>query len=702
MKIPMIYQMENSECGLACCAMILNYFKYEISLNELREIYPSSRSGYSLLSISKVLGDFNISSHAFKASVRDLKPLSFPLICFWESSHFIILEKISKNKFYILDPAKGRQRMSISEFERHYSNIILTFKKLDSFMSRKDNKKSPVLKYFFKYRNKLGILFFVTALLYVIQSLVPIANRYIIDTNFKDDSYSSRMLFTILFIFTVSFSLMYLLRQIYVASLKYIMDKEISYDFMKHLIYLPYSFYEKRTLGDILFRANSIVYIREILSNNFIAAILDLLMIVVYAVVLFSFSKYMVIFLISLSLALSIVMYPIIKISKNLIDKNIKEKVNVQNITSEVISKNSDIKLTGEEEFWINKWDNFNTKQLIIGRKLDIHLSIVSSITNVLQIILPVLTLIVGVNIKTFEQLTLGQIVAISTVSPYFISPIISLSDNYIQLMLLKGYFLRIEDVFNTKSELIPERVSQDIKFDKKIELKDIWYKYGLFDDYVLKGINVTIKKGETVAIVGESGSGKSTLAKILLGLLEPNIGSIEVDGVEKEEIGQTLYRKIFGAVLQNSTLSYGTLRENLTFGHFVSDEELMTNLNSIGLSNVVKSLPLGLETIIAEEGNNFSGGQQQMILLARCLLSKPSVVVLDEATSSLDNLSQQITTSYLSEIGTTKILIAHRLDTIKSADKILVMHNGEIVKIGTHRELLELGGIYKQLYSNN
>ncbi|HGR6919331.1 TPA: ABC transporter transmembrane domain-containing protein, partial [Streptococcus pneumoniae] len=157
--------------------------------------------------------------------------------------------------------------------------------------------------------------------------------------------------------------------------------------------------------------------------------------------------------------------------SKNLIDKNIKEKVNVQNITSEVISKNSDIKLTGEEEFWINKWDNFNTKQLIIGRKLDIHLSIVSSITNVLQIILPVLTLIVGVNIKTFEQLTLGQIVAISTVSPYFISPIISLSDNYIQLMLLKGYFLRIEDVFNTKSELIPERVSQDIKFDKKIEL---------------------------------------------------------------------------------------------------------------------------------------------------------------------------------------------------------------------------------------
>ncbi|WP_275655611.1 ABC transporter transmembrane domain-containing protein, partial [Streptococcus pneumoniae] len=114
------------------------------------------------------------------------------------------------------------------------------------------------------------MLFFVTALLYVIQSLVPIANRYIIDTNFKDDSYSSRMLFTILFIFTVSFSLMYLLRQIYVASLKYIMDKEISYDFMKHLIYLPYSFYEKRTLGDILFRANSIVYIREILSNNFI------------------------------------------------------------------------------------------------------------------------------------------------------------------------------------------------------------------------------------------------------------------------------------------------------------------------------------------------------------------------------------------------------------------------------------------------
>nr|WGD68931.1 peptidase domain-containing ABC transporter [Bacillus subtilis] len=700
-KTPFIQQMEHSECGLACCAMILNFHNYEINLNELRELYPAPRGGYSLLNMFEILRDFNLDSNAFSVGIAELKEFSYPLICHWENTHFVILEKVKKNNYFIVDPAKGRARLSEKEFSDSFTGFILIATPSNKFNTRILKTESVLKKYLAKYKKSLLYLILITVIVQFLMATIPLLNKWIVDNiNFNEIHILSFICLTsILFISILFFNI---LRQIYIAILQFKIDKSIVNDFMSHLIRLPHSFYESRTTGDLIFRANSNVHIREILTTNFVTMIMDILLIVTYSIVLLNFSIIISMYLILISLFIAFILFVNSRYIKRLVDRNIREQVKVGSITNEIIRNNLDIKVMGLEDIWTKKWTDSNVLQLKTNKQLNIRASTLNSLTTVLQIITPISVLLIGSYSVITNEMTMGELVATSTLSSAFISPIVSISNNYTQFLMLKGYFARIEDVFKTKKENNNiENDHKGIRFNEEIKLTNVYYRYSVFDDYVVKNINLSIKKGETVALVVPSGSGKSTIAKLLLGLKVIEDGSIKIDNKDIRNINISSYRKIVGAVMQDSSLFHGTIRENISIGTEVDMDRIIEVTKKTCIYPDIISSPLSFETILGEEGNNFSGGQKQRLLLSRALINNPQILILDEATSHLDNTIEREIMTHINNLEITKIIIAHRLETIVNADKICVINEGEIKEIGTHRELWNRKGIYYELYKS-
>ena len=442
------------------------------------------------------------------------------------------------------------------------------------------------------------------------------------------------------------------------------------------------------------------MHIREILSKNFISMIVDLFTILTFSVILMKFSPVISIFLFSMSLLMGGIIYASSKYLRQLVDNNIRQQVSVEGASNEIVRQNLDIKLLGIEENWSKKWNKLNLKQLKTNKKLNIFAGILESFTSSIKLIVPIFVLLLGFKLYLNNSITIGELVASSTIATTFVTPIVSLSNNYTSFLMLRGYIDRIEDVFLTKKE--SDKVSgkkKYISFNKSITINNLYYKYSPFDDYVLKNINMLIPKNKTIAIVGKSGSGKSTLAKIILGLLSPDSGSVKIDDENIKNFSINKYRKTFGSVLQNSSLFQDTIKENLTLGENISERRLIDIAKLTAIDSLIFAQPLGFNTIISENGNNFSGGQKQRFLLARALINYPKILVFDEATSNLDNQTESLITEYVNNLNVTKIIIAHRLSTIVDADIIYVIDNGEIKETGTHNDLIKRQGIYSTLY---
>ncbi|MGR5978800.1 peptidase domain-containing ABC transporter [Bacillus cereus] len=273
------------------------------------------------------------------------------------------------------------------------------------------------------------------------------------------------------------------------------------------------------------------------------------------------------------------------------------------------------------------------------------------------------------------------------------------MGNTYSQLLLLGAYVQRLQDVMESESESTNGYKINNIQGE--IEFKDVSFKYDCFGSEVLSKVNLKIKAGEKVAIVGQSGSGKSSLAKLLLGLYSPTNGQIYIDGRLLEELNLHAVRNQMGAVLQEARLTHGSVIENIQIlDNQIFLEKVVSAAQLADIHEEILKLPMGYYTIVSEGGSNFSGGQKQRLLLARALANEPKILILDEATSALDNLSESRVQQNLRTLNCTQIIIAHRLSTVRDADRIIVLKDGEIQEIGNHEELLKREGFYHQLYT--
>lgn len=700
-KVPFIQQMEYSECGLACLVMLLNYYHHRTDLNELREEYPAPRGGYSLFNLMEVAKSKQLETEAFRADITHLSQIHLPAILHWEGKHFIILEKINKHSYTIVDPAQGRQRIPATQFAERYTGYVLTMKPSATFEEKKATSSNLLFNYLKKYKWMLLNVLLFTVVLQGVMVTVPLFTKWFMDqvVSTKDSSFLGQTGWLLLLMLT-TFIVINGMRSIMIAFVQTKLDRSIMKDFMDTLLHLPFPFFDNRSNGDILFRANSNYYIREILSTTLITLFIDLLLLVTYTIMMLNFSVQLSLVLVGTSLILGLALFLNAKLVKKMVENNIRDKIKVQSTVTEMVYNTLDIKVLGIEERLLNKWKGKYEGQLRSTQKLNIWESIIQTFTSAIQIILPLLILWLGAFMVLRGEITMGTLLAFSSIAGSFISPVISISNNYTELVSLKSYFSRIQDVLNTKKEqesldklIVPKHLRG------KIEFRNVSFKYNRFNEEVIKNISFTIQPGESVAIVGHSGSGKSTIAKLLLGLNKPTSGQILIDDIPIELYNLGKLRALIGTVLQEAQLFNGTIKENIQMSADGNEEDVIEAAKKAYIYNDIISTPLGFNTIVTESGANFSGGQRQRLLLARALMSTPKVLILDEATSSLDNISELYIKKSINKQACTKLIIAHRLDTIKDADKILLLHDGEIIEEGDHSSLIHQQGYYYNLY---
>ena len=689
---------EHSECGLACVAMMIDYYGEDVTLAQLREKYGVPMGGYSISQMVQVLEDYHIQAKAIKTdNIAELQRLKIPFIAYWNKNHFVVVEKIKQNEVKIIDPAQGKRKVSIEEFTKSFSSALIYI------TSEKKHKKKNVDKTLInivkKSKREIALSLAMSFILQLIALYIPVYIKRLID-NYQTNSNYAKLLLVMLgiILFYYSFSL---IKMRIITSFQNSFDRDLSSITIGHLLKLPYKFFVNRGKGEIIFTINCNQYIRAILSNQMLSLFLDIIFLVLYFLLMFSYSVELSI--ITIVLGVTLVMVSVIN-SKIIIKKNETQLTNitdVQNITGEIVNNIETLKAIGAEDEYYEKWSQSFEKQLkmeIEKAKID---SALGNIPVAIQAVYTLIIFVVGVIIKAKSNLSLGTIVAFNTIGVSFLGPMLSLANSYLQLSAVKIYINQLIDVIHSKPENEEKNSRLTVLENGKIEVKNLHYKYDYFSKEVLRNINITVKDKEKVAIVGKSGSGKSTFLMLLAGMFVSSSGEICVGNqqISKEEVNKNNYRKQLGIVLQKSMLFNGTVKENIEMGRKVKEGEFERAVYNADLTELIESFSAKENTIISEDGSNISGGQKQRLCIARAILKQPKVILLDEPTSSLDNVSERRIMEHLFQMQSTVIVVAHRLSNIERFDKIIVLKDGEVEATGTHDELLKTSQCYRELY---
>lgn len=495
------------------------------------------------------------------------------------------------------------------------------------------------------------------------------------------------------------------LRGFLIVKLEQNIDIPIMLGYYNHALILPMKFYSMRDTGEIISRFNDASSIRDIVSEASLTIMMDTIMAVVGAVVLFNSNRLLFLISVVMLFLYGIIVFvynkPIKKINRKIMEMN--SKVTSQFI--ETVNGIETIKAFNKEENEKEKTDKMYRKflkKVFNGGVLSLSQQ---TITMFVAIVGELVILWVGAMYVIKGELTIGELITFNALLGYFIEPIKNLINLQPQIQTAIVAADRLGEILDISPEYenndMCTAYDSEIKFDNLI-ISNLNFRYGT-RDLVLKDINLEINHGEKIAFVGESGSGKTTLAKLLVRLYEQEKGNIKLDSVDIRDFPISQIRNNFSYISQNAFLFSGTIKENLLFGNSdASDNDILRVCKICELEEYINSLPLKYNTRIEENGKNLSGGQKQRLAIARALLKNPKILIMDEATSNLDYITEKTIENTINKFSKnmTTIIIAHRLSTIKDCDKIFVFKDGQIVETGNHSDLLKQRGYYYQLWN--
>lgn len=465
----------------------------------------------------------------------------------------------------------------------------------------------------------------------------------------------------------------------------------------------PIHFFNNRGTGDIVHRYTGAVVVREMVSSKIIAIWLDVGMIFLYSIYMMTISAKYLIIMLTLAIIMAVFSILGIKKSRELLTKEVVEEASATAYFNEIVHAINIVKMKGNEDYIFNVWDDLFARQMHSMKNKGNYMATMMSIISSIQFIAPLILFALSVQDALNNDLTIGMVFSIYIVGQGFFAPINSVIGIINETIYALSYYKRIAEVYDIKSEENLDNGIKNHKIHGNIDIKNIYYKYNMHGKLVLNNISLSIKKGEFIGIVGETASGKSTLAMILMGLEKVTEGKIFYDGIEINDINKRVLRKQIGVVSQNSYFFKQSIKENLIFGNNdISMAEIELACKRAAIWDEIRAMPMQLETILSEEALNISGGQRQRLALARAIINRPEVLIVDEGTSALDNITEQVVQKSLKSMECTRVVIAHRLGTIIDADKIVVMKNGEIQGVGNHKELMEHNSYYKKLYKKN
>lgn len=705
-RYPFIAQQSTSDCGITCLAMIAQYWGKRFSLNMLRTLAGVGRSGVSLKGLGKAAEDLGFLARPVRSSFNRLAEQTTPWIAHWQGDHYVVVYRIKRNRVILADPAFGRRSLRIPEFQASWTGYALLLTPTGQLQAIPSAK--PSLGRFWgavwPYRSMLWAIILASVLLQILGLVAPLFTQIILDQVVVHKSMTALNVFIMgLLLFGIWRVALVCIRQYFVDYFSNQVDLTLISGFISHALNLPLQFFATRHVGDIVTRVQENHKIQLFLTRQAFAAWLDAIMAVVYVGLMLHYNWHLTGLVLSLLppiIAITVIASPFLRrVSRQIFHESAQQN----SALVEMLTGITTVKMSAAERDLRWQWEDHLTNQFnaqFRGQKLANGLQAISELINTLG---STALLWYGATLVIQDQLSIGQLVAFNMMIGNVVGPVLALVGFWDELQEVMVSVERLDDVFSAQPEESADHLLLTLpRIRGEVCFENVTFRYHPDDDRnILQNISFQVRPGETVAIVGRSGSGKTTLVSLLQGLYHPTSGRITIDSHDLRHVSPQSLRQQLGVVPQECFLFSGTILDNITLYRPEYPLEAVIEVAKLAEAHTfIQNLPLGYETKVGERGTLLSGGQRQRIAIARALLSTPRILILDEATSSLDVEAERRFQDNLQRISRdrTTFIIAHRLATVRHADCILVLDRGLIVEQGTHRQLMEKRGLYAQL----
>ena len=710
-KVPVVMQLEALECGAACLCMIMAYHRKWIPLEQMRSDCGVSRDGSKAKNIVAAARSYGMNADGYRVEPDFLREEGeFPCIIHWNFNHFVVLDGFGRDCAILNDPARGRVKVSMEEFDRSFTGICLMFEPSESFV--RDGKKRSVLS-FVRERMRgtasavvFAILTAVTTSL--MEVISPGFSRVFIDRLLSGTNTGwTRGFLIFLSVFSFIEIVVLAVQEIYSLKINGKLAIIGNSTYMWKVLRMPMEFFSQRMAGDIQQRQTTNEVIASTLVDTFAPLLLKAVMMIFYLVVMMSYSvKLTVAGIVSIALNLAISSFVSAK-RVNITRVQMRDQGKLAGTTTNGIELIETLKAAGAENGFFEKWAGYqasvNTQQMKFY-ELSQFLGMLPSFITMLT---SDLILIAGVYLAMKGRFTIGMIMAFMGYLQGFTAPATELIASTQSIQEMRTQMERIDDVmkYPVDPAFKDEPLREDADYAKikgSVEMKHVTFGYSKLEPPLIKDFNMSIKPGGCVAFVGMSGCGKSTLSKLISGLYQPWEGEILFDGKRMQDIERSVFTGSLAVVDQDIILYEDSISNNIKmWDKSIEDFEMILAARDAQIHDDIIQRDGGYDYVLSEGGKDFSGGQRQRLEIARVLAQDPTVIILDEATSALDAKTEYEVVSAIKNRGITCIVIAHRLSTIRDSDEIIVMDHGDVVERGTHEELFARGGLYTQLITS-
>ena len=716
LRTPTVLQMENTECGAASLSIVLQHHGRYVPLTQLRELCGVSRDGSDAANLILAARSLGLDAKGFKKGLESLKEVKGPAILFWEFNHFLVFEGFRRDRVALNDPALGPRTVSLEEFDRSYTGIVLTMEPGPQF--QRGGRAPSVWPVVVRRMTSepMGALFILIAglLLILPQLVMPVFAQIYLDEVIGNSmgQWLKPMLWAMALTIGLQVALQHL-QLVGTRSLEKRLTRRFAIGFEHQILALPERFYSQRHASDIAGRMSINASIAEFIGGRLIPMLTGLVLLVFYLILTFLYSPWLGLLILSTTAINALVVQLNLRTQR---DNSISLQKDAAKSGSVVVSAMRDIetiKAAAIEPDVFRRFAGYQSRLLNTLQALQLRNARLRLVPNGLTTFNEIAVLLLGFLLVIRGELTLGMLLAAQTIAFSLKGQIERLIGFVQQLPEFEAGVLRLEDVLEQPRDPLldggevknPGSTGTEFTLSRLsggIEIQDLQYGFTAIQAPLIDGLSLVIHPGMRVALVGGSGSGKSTLAKLLAGLHQPTGGTIRFDGRTLLDLPRAVVVSSLAMVQQEIQLFGCSVRDNLSLWNpAIDDSSLLEACRDAELLEVVRGLPEGLDTMLNEGGRNLSGGQRQRLELARALVNNPSILIMDEATSALDTDTEQKLINNLSRRGCTQVIVAHRLSTIRDADLILVMEQGRVIQQGTHENLLQdQNGAYAQLLS--
>lgn len=708
------------QCGTACLAMMCRHYGYDIGIDEIERLCPSSRDGVSLLAISETATGLGLENATAKMSVDRLSEMPLPCILHWNQNHFVVLCKVSKNgkHFFVADPGVGHVRYSRSEFASRWAGnesgkgIAMLLQPTPDFFKNREKRRQKkrtlrfILGYMAKYKRHFTNILLGLAVGSVLQLIMPFLTQAIVDVGIKKQDIGiiwlilAGELMIVLGRTATDFIRRWLLLHISMR-----VNISLVSDFFIKLLRLPMSYFDRKLTGDLMQRIADHARVQTFLTTQVLGVSFSVLNFLIFGIVL-AFYDAAIFWVFMAGSAVYGLWITFFLRRRKVLDYELFERQSEnQNKTFQFLTSMQEIKLQDCERRRRWEWEDVQAdlfavqmKILKLGQSEEAGAIFINEVKNILITVMAAAAVING-------EITLGAMLAVQYIIGQLNSPVEQLMAFVYSLQDVKISLERINEVHLGRDEEADTGKLTRFESEKSIKIKHLDFKYDPHAlKHVLRDINLTIPQGKVTAIVGASGCGKSTLIKILLGYYPPGGGSVSVAGCDLSRYSLKWWRRQCGVVMQDGVIFSESIARNIAADDNEIDRTRLHEAARIAnIHDYITGLPLQYDTKIGAEGNGLSQGQKQRILIARAVYRNPDFIFLDEATNALDAGNERCIVENLAEFyrGRTVVVVAHRLSTVRNADNIIVLEGGKVVESGTHASLTEARGAYYRLVKN-